>query len=39
MLTLGLRHQHLSSRSYAYNTGKENGACDDSRNSPRLAWW
>lgn len=39
MLTLGLRHQRLSSRSYAYNTGKENGAYDDSRNSPRLAWW
>ena len=34
MLTLGLRHQRLSSRSYAYNTGKENGAYDDSRNSP-----
>ena len=38
MLTLGLRHQRLSSRS-RHNTGKENGACDDSRNSPRLAWW
>lgn len=34
LLTLGIRHQRLSSRSYAYNTGKENGAYDQSRNSP-----
>ncbi|WP_176088103.1 TonB-dependent receptor [Achromobacter anxifer] len=34
LLTLGVRHQRLSSRSYAYNTGKENGAYDQSRNSP-----
>ncbi|MBB1627824.1 TonB-dependent siderophore receptor [Achromobacter sp. UMC71] len=34
LLTLGIRHQSLSSRSYAYNTGKENGAYDQSRNSP-----
>lgn len=34
LLTLGIRHQRLSSRSYAYNTGTENGAYDASRNSP-----
>lgn len=34
LLTLGIRHQRLSSRSYAYNTGKENDAYDGSRNSP-----
>ncbi|WP_241068377.1 TonB-dependent receptor [Achromobacter insuavis] len=34
LLTVGIRHQRLSSRSYAYNTGKENGAYDQSRNSP-----
>lgn len=34
LLTLGVRHQRLSSRSYAYNTGKENGSYDQSRNSP-----
>ncbi|KAG1386825.1 hypothetical protein G6F59_016674 [Rhizopus arrhizus] len=34
LLTLGIRHQRLSQRDYAYNTGKENGAYDASRNSP-----
>ncbi|HEY9270117.1 TonB-dependent receptor [Achromobacter sp.] len=34
LLTLGVRHQRLSMRSYAYNTGKENGAYDQSHNSP-----
>ncbi|KGD89407.1 TonB-dependent receptor [Achromobacter sp. RTa] len=34
LLTAGIRHQRLSQRDYAYNTGKENGAYDASHNSP-----
>lgn len=34
LLTLGIRHQRLSQRDYAYDTGKESGAYDASRNSP-----
>ncbi|MCF7769401.1 MAG: TonB-dependent receptor [Achromobacter pulmonis] len=34
LLTLGIRHQRLSQRDYFYNTGKEQGAYDASRNSP-----
>ncbi len=34
LLTLGIRHQRLSQRDYAYNTGKEQSAYDASRNSP-----
>ncbi|MGB3819995.1 TonB-dependent receptor [Achromobacter pulmonis] len=34
LLTLGIRHQRLSQRDYIYNTGKEQGAYDASRNSP-----
>ncbi len=34
LLTAGIRHQRLSQRDYAYNTGKESGAYDASHNSP-----
>lgn len=34
LLTLGIRHQRLSQRDYFYNTGKEQGTYDASRNSP-----
>lgn len=34
LLTLGIRHQRLSSREYDYNTGAETAAYDASRNSP-----
>lgn len=34
LLTVGIRHQRLSQRDYAYNSGREDGAYDASRNSP-----
>ncbi|EWM43373.1 tonB-dependent siderophore receptor family protein [Bordetella holmesii 30539] len=34
LLTLGLRHQRLYSRDFAYNTGVGSKAYDESRNSP-----
>lgn len=33
-LTAGIRHQRLSQRAYAYNTGNESSAYDASHNSP-----
>ncbi|WP_033534609.1 TonB-dependent receptor [Bordetella trematum] len=40
LLTLGLRHQRLYSRDFAYNTGIAGKAYDESRNSPAagLVW-
>ncbi|WP_043519332.1 TonB-dependent receptor [Achromobacter arsenitoxydans] len=34
LLTAGIRHQRLSSRSYDYNSGKETASYDASHNSP-----
>jgi len=34
LLTAGIRHQRLSSRSYDYDSGKETGSYDASHNSP-----
>jgi len=34
LLTLGIRHQRISTRGYDYNTGAENSAYDASNNSP-----
>ncbi|WBX91770.1 TonB-dependent receptor [Achromobacter mucicolens] len=34
LFTAGIRHQRMSQRDYAYNTGNESGAYDASHNSP-----
>lgn len=34
LLTAGIRHQRLSQRDYAYNTGEKTGSYDASHNSP-----